>query len=241
MNIVPAIDIIDSKIVRLAQGDYSKVKKYELTPLEMAILFQEKGFKYLHLVDLDGALERKPVNLKILAKIASKTKLKIDYSGGVSSVENAKRVFDNGANQICIGTLSVYDKKETLDIGKKLGVNKIVLASDVKNGTIRTHGWKKNSNVRINKFISEYKKEGYNFFMTTDIENDGMLKGINKKIYTDILSENSDINLIAGGGISSLENIRALKKIGIKRAILGKAIYENKIFLTKLSNLTNEL
>lgn len=236
MRIIPAIDIIGGKCVRLTKGDYKTTKIYSENPLEIAKMFEDFGIKYLHLVDLDGAKSQQIVNQKVLENIASKTNLQIDFGGGIKSIKDVKTAFDCGAKQITVGSIAVQKPDLMIDWLKQFGADKIILGADCKNRKIATHGWLENSDLEIISFLQKYEKEGIKYGIVTDIEKDGMLSGPSFQLYEDILAE-TKISLIASGGITTINDVIKLKKQGCEGAIIGKAIYEGTINLKDLSEL----
>lgn len=236
MRIIPAIDIIDGKCVRLTKGDYSTTKIYNENPLEVAKMFEDFGIKYLHLVDLDGAKSKQIINQKVLENLASKTNLQIDFGGGIKSINDVKTAFNAGAKQITVGSLAVQNPELMVDWIKEFGADKIILGADCKNRKIATNGWLENSDLDIIDFIQKYEKNGIQYAIVTDIEKDGMLSGPSFQLYEEILSE-TKISLIASGGITTIEDVIKLKKIGCEGAIIGKAIYEGTINLKDLNEL----
>lgn len=236
MRIIPAIDIINGKCVRLTKGDYSTQKIYNENPLEIAREFEDNGIQYLHLVDLDGAKSKHIVNHKILHEIATQTKLKIDFGGGLKSNEDLKIAFENGASQITGGSVAANDPALFLEWLTIYGAEKIILGADCINRKIATHGWLESSEIEVVDFINEYKKKGVNYVICTDIVKDGMLQGTSNELYTEILSK-TKIALIASGGVSSMADLVKLKEMKCEGAIIGKAIYEKKITLKELREL----
>lgn len=236
MRIIPAIDIINGKCVRLTKGDYSTQKIYNENPLEVAKEFEATGIQFLHLVDLDGAKSHHIVNYKILNEIASKTSLKIDFGGGLKSNEDLKIAFENGANQITGGSIAVKNAELFCNWIEMYGNEKIILGADSNNRKIATQGWLQSSEIDVVDFISNYVNKGIKYVICTDISKDGMLEGASNELYAEILSK-SKINLIASGGVSSIQDLIELKKIGCEGAILGKAIYENRISIKDLSKI----
>ncbi|PKH51092.1 1-(5-phosphoribosyl)-5-[(5-phosphoribosylamino)methylideneamino]imidazole-4-carboxamide isomerase [Tenacibaculum sp. Bg11-29] len=235
MRIIPAIDIIEGKCVRLTKGDYATKKIYNENPVEVAKEFEDNGIEYLHLVDLDGAKSQHIVNYKILEQIAAKTNLKIDFGGGLKSDEDLRIAFDNGANQITGGSIAVKNSEVFTGWFAKYGADKIILGADCINRKIATHGWLETSEVDVIDFIKQYEKIGLKSTICTDVAKDGMLQGASVDLYQEILNK-SAINLIASGGVSKIEDLLRLKEIGCEGAILGKAIYENRISLKQLKN-----
>lgn len=251
MRIIPAIDIIDGKCVRLTKGDYDTKKVYNENPLEVAKQFEAHGIQYLHLVDLDGAKSRQIVNHRVLEKIASKTNLKVDFGGGLKSDEDVKIAFDCGAQQITGGSIAVKEKETFLQWLETYGPDKIILGADAKDGKVAVSGWQEDSEEALIPFIKSYKKQGIKYVICTDISKDGMLQGPSFDLYADIISatkvhrteigpsgvedfEEIGLNLVASGGISGIEELPKLKKIGCEGVIIGKAIYEGKISLKQL-------
>ncbi len=234
MRIIPAIDIIDGKCVRLTRGDYSTQKTYSENPLDIAKEFEDNGINYLHLVDLDGAKSKHIVNHKVLNEIASNTSLKIDFGGGIKTDNDARIAFENGASQITAGSIAVENPSLFEGWLKDYGATKIILGADSNNRKIATHGWQKESNIDVVNFIIDKTILGVKYVICTDISKDGMLEGASEELYKEILSK-TDINLIASGGVSNMRDLHSLKKIGCEGAIIGKAIYEGRITLKELS------
>jgi len=236
MRIIPAIDIIEGKCVRLSKGDYATKKVYNENPLEVAKEFQDHGIEYLHLVDLDGAKSKHIVNHKILEQIASKTNLKIDFGGGLKSNEDLKIAFESGANQITGGSIAVKDPAIFKNWLLQYGYDKIILGADALDEKVAINGWLEESNNELIPFIEEYQKEGVSYIICTDISKDGMLEGPSFELYEKILKRVQNIKLIASGGISTFEEIPQLAALGCEGTIIGKAIYEGRISLKQLEN-----
>jgi len=240
MRIIPAIDIIEGKCVRLTKGDYNTKKVYNENPLEVAKQFEDAGIEYLHVVDLDGAKASHIVNYKVLEQIASKTNLKIDFGGGLKSDKDLEIAFNSGANQITGGSIAVKNSTVFENWIIKFGTEKIILGADFypdsTGGKIATNGWQEESNLELIPFISDYQQKGIQYVICTDISKDGMLQGPSFDTYATILSEVKDVKLIASGGISSFEELPKLAELGCEGVIIGKAIYENKISLKQLEN-----
>ncbi|WP_298555682.1 1-(5-phosphoribosyl)-5-[(5-phosphoribosylamino)methylideneamino]imidazole-4-carboxamide isomerase [uncultured Algibacter sp.] len=240
MRIIPAIDIIDGKCVRLTKGDYDTKKVYNENPLEVAKMFEASGIEYLHLVDLDGAKAKHIVNYKVLEQIASKTKLKIDFGGGLKTNEDLHIAFNSGARQITGGSIAVKDRETFEGWISKYGSEKIILGADSNAGKIAISGWQEDSTEEVIPFIKAYQKKGIQYVICTDISKDGMLEGPSFDLYNDIISECSNssndqsIKLIASGGISTIEELPKLIELGCEGVIIGKAIYENRISLYEL-------
>lgn len=236
MRIIPAIDIIDGKCVRLSKGDYNTKKIYNENPLDVAKAFQDNGIKYLHLVDLDGAKSKHIVNHKTLETIASQTQLKIDFGGGLKSDDDLRIAFECGAHQITGGSIAVKNPEIFMGWLQDYGSEKIILGADAKNRKIATNGWQEESDIDVVDFIKDYESKGIEYVICTDIAKDGMLQGTANELYSEILSK-SDVKLIASGGVSTIEDLEILKDIGCDGAILGKAIYEGNISLKELQRL----
>lgn len=240
MRIIPAIDIIDGKCVRLTKGDYDTQKVYNENPLEVAKAFEASGIEYLHLVDLDGAKAKHIVNYKVLEQIASKTSLKIDFGGGLKTNEDLHIAFNSGAKQITGGSIAVKDRKTFEGWISKYGPTKIILGADSDNGKISISGWTEISKEDLIPFIKKYQKKSIQYVICTDISKDGMLEGPATALYKAIISECSNssfgqsIKLIASGGISCIDEIPVLKEMGCEGVIIGKALYENHISLKQL-------
>ncbi len=234
MRIIPAIDIIEGKCVRLSKGDYSTKKIYNENPLEVAKMFQDHGIEYLHLVDLDGAKSNHIVNYKVLESIASKTELKIDFGGGLKTNDDLRIAFESGANQITGGSIAVKNPDTFTNWIKKYGAKKIILGADAKDEKIAISGWQEESDIELIPFIIDYKNKGISYVICTDISKDGMLEGPAFELYKNIIEKTPDIKLIASGGISEFAELPKLAEIGCEGTIIGKAIYENRIRLKDL-------
>lgn len=240
MRIIPAIDIIDGKCVRLTKGDYDTKKIYNENPLEVAKMFEAAGIEYLHLVDLDGAKAHHIVNYRVLEIISTKTKLKIDFGGGLKTNEDLHIAFNSGAKQITGGSIAVKDPKTFEGWIAKYGGEKIILGADSNNGKIAISGWLENSSDDVIPFIKNYQKKSIQYVICTDIAKDGMLEGPSYDLYKQIIEEctnssiGQSIKLIASGGISTFDELPKLKDMGCEGVIIGKAIYENRISLKQL-------
>lgn len=237
MRIIPAIDIIDGKCVRLTQGDYGKKKIYNENPLEVALEFAGHGIQYLHLVDLDGAREGKVVNWKVLEKLASKTDLKIDFGGGIKTDQDLQIAFDCGAKQITAGSIAVKNPELVTQWLDAFGSEKIILGADVKQGKIAVSGWTETSDAEAEAFIGDYLQKGIKYVVCTDISKDGMMEGPAFEYYAELCHTFADMNLVASGGIRHIEDLEKLIGIGLEGAIIGKAIYEGAIALKDLEKL----
>ncbi|HEY5471166.1 MAG TPA: 1-(5-phosphoribosyl)-5-[(5-phosphoribosylamino)methylideneamino]imidazole-4-carboxamide isomerase [Bacteroidales bacterium] len=233
MRIIVALDIIEGKCVRLTKGDFSTKKVYSEDPLHFARQVEDNGLKYLHLVDLDGAKNKKIENIKILEKIAEKTSLKIDFGGGLRTYEDLITVFNAGARQVTAGSIAVTHPHLFMEWLSKLGQEKLILGADFINRKVSTGGWLENSDKDIISFIADYKSKGVKYTICTDIKKDGMLQGPSTDLYLELLAS-VKINLIASGGITTFKDIDKLRLAGCEGAIIGKAIYEGKITLKEL-------
>lgn len=236
MRIIVALDIIEGKCVRLTKGDFSTKKIYNENPLEVARQVEDSGIKYIHIVDLDGALKKRVVNFKILEKIAAGTSLKIDFGGGIRSDDDLYIVFSSGARQVTCGSIAVTSQPLVLEWLSKWGREKIMLGADSVKRKIATEGWAESSDSDIVKFITDYKSKGIKYAVCTDIDKDGMLKGPSVGLYKEIL-EIPGLSLIASGGITSIKDIEELSLIGCEGAIIGKALYEGILDLKEISRL----
>ncbi len=234
MYIIPAIDIIDGKCVRLTQGDYNQKKVYNEHPLEVAMQFEDAGLQRLHLVDLDGAKAGHIVNYKVLETLASKTKLHIDFGGGLKSDEDLKIAFECGAQQVTGGTIAVKNREAFLNWVKNYGSEKIILGADVKDEKIAVSGWLETSNLWLKDFLQDFLSQGVKYCICTDISKDGLLRGSSNELYERLLQEFSDLQLIASGGVTDMSDLEKLKEMGCFGAIVGKAIYEGRISLKDL-------
>ena len=236
MRIIPAIDIIDGKCVRLSKGDYDTKKIYNENPLEVAKSFEAHGIEYLHLVDLDGAKSSQIVNYKVLEQIASKTNLKIDFGGGLKSDSDLKIAFESGANQITGGSIAIKQPEVFKSWIQQYGADKIILGADAMNEKVAISGWLEESKEEVIPFIQSYQQEGIQYVICTDISKDGMLEGPSFELYQRILEQTKDLKLIASGGISTFDELPKLAEIGCEGTIIGKAIYEGRITLKQLEN-----
>ena len=236
MRIIPAIDIIEGKCVRLSKGDYDTKKIYNENPLEVAKSFEAHGNQYLHLVDLDGAKSSRIVNYKVLEQIATKTNLKIDFGGGLKSDTDLKIAFESGANQITGGSIAIKQPEIFKSWIQEYGTDKIILGADAMNEKVAISGWLEESNEKVIPFIQNYQKEGIQYVICTDISKDGMLEGPSFELYQRILEQTKDVKLIASGGISNFDELPKLAELGCEGTIIGKAIYESRITLKQIEN-----
>jgi phosphoribosylformimino-5-aminoimidazole carboxamide ribotide isomerase len=235
MLIIPAIDLIEGKCVRLTKGDYSTKKEYNSNPLDVALEFQDAGLTHLHLVDLDGAKQKKIVNYKVLETLATKTQLHIDFGGGIQSDEDIKIAFESGAAQITGGSIAVKNQDLFSHWLKIYGTEKIILGADVKNDKVAVSGWEETSSIWIQDLLEQYTAKGIKYVISTDIAKDGMLEGASIDLYQRIKKDFPNIHLIASGGVSSMQDLEQLAENGLYAAIVGKAIYEKRVTLAELS------
>jgi phosphoribosylformimino-5-aminoimidazole carboxamide ribotide isomerase len=234
IEIIPAIDMIDGKCVRLTQGDYGKKTIYNENPLEVALEFEDAGLKRLHLVDLDGAKAKKVINWKVLEKISSKTSLHIDFGGGVQSEEDIRIVFESGARQVTGGSVAVKQPdlfKEWLSV---YGGEKIILGADAKNEKVAVSGWEEGTELWVYDFVETYVELGIKYAISTDVAKDGLLQGPSFDLYKNLQDKCPDLKIIASGGVSDIGDVEKLAEMNIYGVIIGKAIYENRISLPEL-------
>jgi phosphoribosylformimino-5-aminoimidazole carboxamide ribotide isomerase len=236
MRIIPAIDIINGKCVRLSKGDYSTEIIYNENPLEVAKMFENHGIQHLHLVDLDGAKASHIVNYKVLESIATNTNLSIDFGGGLKSDEDLRIAFESGANQITGGSIAVKNPETFKKWLQNFGADKIILGADANNEKVAVGGWLEESKEELVPFIQNYVNKGVSYVICTDISKDGMLEGPSFELYQKILNKIPTLKLIASGGISTFEELPKLAEMGCEGTIIGKAIYEHKISMKQLEN-----
>jgi len=239
IQVIPAIDIIDGKCVRLTQGDYNQKKEYHANPVEVAKMFEDAGIKRLHLVDLDGAKLKKIVNYKVLENVALATKLTIDFGGGIQSEEDLAIAFNAGAAQITAGSISVKHPEKVEDWMKRYSGDKIILGADTKNGMIAVHGWQETSGLRIQQLVDRFLPFGIKYSICTDVAKDGLLQGPSFDLYAALKQEYSEVNWIASGGVAELKDIERLNEMGIYGVIVGKAFYEGRISLQQLAQFNS--
>lgn len=237
MEIIPAIDIIEGKCVRLTQGDYSQKKIYNEKPLEVAKEFEDAGLKRVHLVDLDGAKAGKVVNWKVLEAIAGKTSLIIDFGGGVKTEKDIEIIFESGGALVTIGSMAVKEEEVFISWLKKYGADKFLLGADVKEEKIAVHGWQETTDIWIYDFIQKYMDAGMNQIFCTDVAKDGALEGPSIDLYKNIIQKFPGLHFIASGGVSNIDDVYELEDINCKGVIIGKAIYEGRIKLSDLKKI----
>ena len=240
MEIVPAIDIIDGKCVRLSKGDYNAQKTYSDNPLDVALRFQDAGIKRLHLVDLDGARSKHIVNYPVLEAITNHTDLTVDFGGGIKSTSDLETALGCGAAMVTVGSTAVTDPDLMQKWIEDFGQEHIILGADARDGKISVNGWKEDSVLTLSDFIRDYMNKGITQVLCTDINRDGMLQGPAVELYRSLLKEFPGIKLIASGGVSSVQDLMDLKEAGLPSAIVGKAYYEGRITLDQLSKLSQE-
>lgn len=238
ITLIPAIDIIDGKCVRLTKGDYGSKTVYSGSPVDIAKMFEQAGMKRLHVVDLDGAKSRHVVNVDVLRSITSQTGLEVDFGGGIKTDDDIMKVFDNGAAMVTVGSVAVTDSDMFARWLERFGPERIILGADVRDGKICINGWREDTAEDIISFLSYYVGKGVRHVLCTDISKDGMLAGPSFDLYGRILKAFPDIDLIASGGVSSVGDIRRLAREGVPSVVFGKAVYEGKI---DVSTLVGEL
>jgi phosphoribosylformimino-5-aminoimidazole carboxamide ribotide isomerase len=239
IRIIPAIDIIEGKAVRLSGGDFAQVTIYNNDPVEVAREFADAGIRRLHMVDLEGARSGQVKNWKTLEKVAVRSNLQIDFGGGIQSQEDVQRAFNAGAMQVNSGTIPAKEKDEFLTWLKKFGADKFLIGADVRNDEILVKGWEENSGIKLDDFISGYLAEGVAEFFCTDVSKDGMMQGPSVELYTRLLKEFTALSLIASGGVRNIRDVEELDRCGCSAVIIGKAIYEGKIKLKELEVYAN--
>jgi phosphoribosylformimino-5-aminoimidazole carboxamide ribotide isomerase len=236
MHIIPAIDLIGGKCVRLSQGDYSTKKEYHDDPVEMAKRFEGAGITRLHLVDLDGAKAKKIVNASVLEGICSQTSLTVDFGGGIQANEEIEKAFDLGAKQVTGGSIAVKNSALFQEWIRKYGSERIILGADAKDRKIAVGGWEETTSEDLIPFVKNYVSKGISYVICTDVAKDGLLQGPSTELYQEILQEIPELKLIASGGVSSMKELEELEKIGVYGAIVGKAYYEGRVTLEELAS-----
>lgn len=237
IELIPAIDLIDGKCVRLSQGNYELKRIYSENPVEVAKELEAYGIQRLHVVDLDGAASQHVVNYRVLDQIAGRTSLRIDFGGGIKSDEDLVMAFDNGAQMVTLGSVAVKQPELFEKWLGQYGNEKIILGADVKNGKIAVNGWKEESEQQLMPFLEHYINKGVMKVLCTDISRDGMMEGPSTELYRQIMEAYPDLHLIASGGVSCLDDILRLDEAGIPAVVFGKALYEGRITLKELSSL----
>ena len=235
MEIIPAIDLIDGTCVRLTQGDYQQKKEYSRDPLAVAQRFADHGIRRLHLVDLDGAKQKRVVNLPVLERIASRTSLAVDFGGGVQSDEDLQRVLDAGAQQVTGGSIAVRQPAVFAGWLAHYGAEKIILGADARDRQVAISGWQEQVSTDVVDFIDDYHHQGVHYVICTDVAKDGLLQGPSLTLYEEIRARTPDVRLIASGGITTADDLRQLQGLGVHGAIIGKALYEGTLSLSDLT------
>ena len=235
MEIIPAIDLIDGKCVRLTEGDFAQKTIYNENPVEVAKQFEAAGISRLHLVDLDGAKAGKVVNWKVLESITRETAMVVDFGGGIKTADEVQKVFDLGARYATIGSIAVKNESLLLEWFEKYGADKFLVGADVKNEKLAIGGWLESTGIDIIEFIAKYMGHGIRQLFCTDVSKDGKLEGPSLDLYRKIIQHFPQLHFIASGGVSSMQDLISLQEIGCKGAIVGKAIYENRITLGELT------
>ncbi|WP_026464510.1 1-(5-phosphoribosyl)-5-[(5-phosphoribosylamino)methylideneamino]imidazole-4-carboxamide isomerase [Adhaeribacter aquaticus] len=235
IQIIPAIDLINGQCVRLSEGDFSRQKTYDSNPLEVAKRFEDNGVKRLHLVDLDGARARKPINLAVLEKIASNTNLHIDFGGGIQSDESIQQVFAAGAKQITAGSIAVREPETVKQWLQTYGSDAIIIGADFRDNTISINAWADQSDLQLKDFIADYLLTGGTTFICTDVSKDGMLQGPATATYRELVQQYPGAAVIASGGVTTIQDVAELQEAGLSGAIIGKAIYEGTISFKDLN------
>lgn len=234
IEIIPAIDIIDGKCVRLTKGDYGTKKIYNENPLEVALMFQDAGIQRLHLVDLDGAKAKKVINHKVLEQIVSKTKLNVDFGGGVQDDEDLQKVFEHGAKQVTGGSIAVKQPQLFENWLSAWGGDKIILGADAREEKIAISGWEEKTSIDLYDFIEQKIKKGVKYTISTDVAKDGLLEGPSFDLYKKMQDQFPELNIIASGGVSDIKDVEMLAEMELYGVIIGKAIYEGRIKLKEL-------
>lgn len=234
IDLIPAIDIIDGKCVRLTKGDYDRKKVYNEDPVAVAVEFERLGFKRLHVVDLDSAKSRHIVNDAVLRAITSATSLIVDFGGGIKTAEDIEKAFDAGAAMVTLGSIAVTNRELCAEWIRKYGAERIILGADVRNGKISINGWKEDSEEELIPFLRKYTEQGIRNVLCTEISKDGTLQGPATELYRQVMQEFPDMHLIASGGVSSNDDIDDLERNGIPAVVFGKAFYEGRIDVAKL-------
>ena len=238
IELIPAIDIINGQCVRLTKGDYDQKTVYG-SPLEMALEFERIGYKRLHMVDLDGAKSKHIVNSSVLSQVTTETKLTVDFGGGIKTDEDIETAFNHGAQMVTIGSIAVTEPERFMGWLEKYGAERIILGADVRNGKISINGWKEDSTEDLLPFLKKYIDAGVNKVLCTEISKDGTLAGPAIELYKRVMAEYPTLHLIASGGVSCIDDIKALDAAGIPAVVFGKAIYEGKINLQELWDWQN--
>lgn len=239
MKIIPAIDIMDGKCVRLTQGDFGKVKVYDDDPLETALRFQDADFEYIHIVDLEGAQKGTVTNWKTIETIRANTALRIDFGGGVKTAEDVELLLELNVDRINVGSVAAKEPDKFIEWIKRFGPDNFILSADVKGNSVKISGWQEDAHLTVYDLIKKYEAAGLNYVTCTDISADGMLAGPNFALYKKLLKKFPQMKVIASGGVGTMEDVESLGYIGVWGVIIGKAIYEGRISLTELAEFNN--
>jgi phosphoribosylformimino-5-aminoimidazole carboxamide ribotide isomerase len=234
MKLIPAIDLLDGKVVRLKKGDYNQVTEYPITPLEQAKLYEQAGFERLHVVDLNGAKEGSLVNVQLIRDIVDQTTLKVQTGGGVRSRQDAVRLFDLGFDKIVVGSLAIQEPEVWMELLKSFGGHKCILGMDLKQGRIATAGWLETTEISLETMLRPQLDAGLKEVLCTDIQRDGMLSGPNLELYQRLMQDFPDVDVIASGGIRNVEDLRALDQAGLSACVVGRAYYEGHLSLDQM-------
>ena len=237
IELIPAIDIIDGQCVRLTKGDYDQKTVYRDSPAEVAKEFEQLGFKWLHVVDLDGAKSKHIVNSPVLSRITTETQLTVDFGGGIKTDEDIEKAFAAGASMVTVGSIAVTQPELFMGWLAKYGADRMILGADVRNGKISINGWKEDSTEDLLPFLKKYIEAGVKTVLCTEISKDGTLQGPAIELYKEVMAAYPQLHLIASGGVSSIDDIQALDAAGIPAVVFGKAIYEGRIDLKKLGEV----
>lgn len=240
IELIPAIDIINGQCVRLTKGDYDLKTVYRDSPLEVVKEFEAIGFRRLHMVDLDGAKSKHIMNSSVLRRVTMETHLMVDFGGGIKTDEDIEKAFNSGASMVTVGSIAVTNPEIFMGWLEKYGANRIILGADVRHGKISINGWKEDSIEDLLPFLKKYIEAGVKNVLCTEISKDGTLSGPAINLYREVMNTYSQLHLIASGGVSSIEDIKALDAAGIPAVVFGKAIYEGKINLNELWDWQNE-
>ncbi len=235
MHIIPAIDLIDGKAVRLTQGDYARKKEYNAHPLDVAMQFEDAGLTRLHLVDLDGAREKRVINYRVLEKITTKTKLHVDFGGGIQSDDDLKIAFESGAKQITGGSVAVKNPDLMERWLSQYGPEAIILGADARNEKIAVSGWAEDSGIWVYDFVEQWLEKSVRYVISTDVAKDGLLQGPSFDLYRNLQERSANLQIIASGGVSGMADIETLAEMNLFGVIVGKAIYEGRVTLQQLS------
>lgn len=241
INIIVAIDIIDGRPVRLFKGDYAQQKSYDIDPLDVAKQCEDAGLSHIHIIDLDGAKASSPRNLAVVERISGATKLKVQFGGGVKSADSLRQAFDAGVSRAIIGSLAVTDHALTSELFRLYGGDRFVLGADVKDGLVAINGWMESSSMTVESLIDSYMEAGLRNVICTDISKDGTLQGSNLQLYGMLQNRYPDLDIIASGGVASMDDLVELNRLGVRSVVLGKALYEGRISIDDIAQVKGEI